>query len=91
MIQKLDEFDDADNRVVDYSDPAQIPHETVRPYRRNDTGGFVAAGVAVAMVIVGGFVYAGYLTENIDIHPRASHTVAAAGTQQLPTKDSSGH
>lgn len=70
MIQNPDQFDGADERVVDYSDPAQEPHDVAPRYRRNDSGGFVAAGIAVAMVLIGGFVYAGYLTENITIIPR---------------------
>lgn len=80
MIQKMDEFDGPDDRIIDYSDPAQIPHDAPRPYRRNDTGGFVAAGIAVAMIIVGGFVYAGYLTENINVHPRTSPATTASVT-----------
>ncbi|HET7411933.1 MAG TPA: hypothetical protein VFJ18_04645 [Pararhizobium sp.] len=86
MIQKMDEFDGPDDRIVDYSDPAQIPHEAPRPYSRNDTGGFVAAGVAVAMIIVGGFIYAGYLTENINVHPQPTQTNLAAAA---PTPGSS--
>lgn len=80
MVQKPEEFGDADERVIDYSDPAQEPHETAPRYRRNDTGGFVAAGIAVAMVIVGGFIYAGYLTENITIQPRHSQEAQATST-----------
>lgn len=70
MIQNLDQFDDVDRRVIDYSDPAEEPHDVAPRYRRNDSGGFVAAGIAVAMVLIGGFIYAGYLTENITIVPR---------------------
>ena len=60
MIQKADKvgFDD---RVVDYSDPAQLPHPPRPRVQRKDTGGFVAAGVAAGMLIVGGFAYVGYL------------------------------
>jgi len=82
MIQKLEDYNDADERVIDYSDPAQEPHEPARRYRRNDSGGFVAAGIAVAMVIVGGFIYAGYLTENITIQPRHSEQAQATGANR---------
>lgn len=63
MVQKPERaaFDD---RVVDYSDPAQLPHPHRARTHRKDTGEFVAAGVAAGMLIVGGIVYAGYLTNN---------------------------
>ncbi len=63
MIQKVDRVD-LDDRVVDYSDPAQLPHPPRPRVRRKDTGEFVAAGVAVGMLIVGGMVYAGYRTDS---------------------------
>ena len=87
MIQKLEDINDADERVIDYSDPAQEPHEPARRSHKNDSGGFVAAGIAVAMVIVGGFVYAGYLTENITIQPR--HNEEARVTSPVSPEKSS--
>ncbi len=64
MSQKADKVG-LDERVVDYSDPAQLPHEPKPRTQRKDTGEFVAAGVAAGMLIVGGFVYAGYATSSV--------------------------
>lgn len=92
MTEKLD-VDDADERVIDYSDPAQEPHEPAHYHRRHDTGGFVAAGIAVAMVIVGGFIYAGYLTENITLQPRhneEARVTPPASSAQQPASEANG-
>lgn len=57
--------DGAGRRVIDYSDPAQLPHEKKPRRYRSDTGGYVTAGVITGMLIVGGFAYAGYMIGNL--------------------------
>lgn len=76
MIQRTERAG-PDDRVVDYSDPAQLPHPKRPRVPRKDTGEFVAAGVAAGMLIVGGIIYAGYLTNNPTPPPAPEKTVAS--------------
>ena len=79
MIQKADKVGFG-RRVVDYSDPARLPHPPKPRTQRKDTGGFVIAGVAAGMLIVVGFAYAGYLTEGARFtsHDSEARTVVSS-------------
>jgi len=67
-------------RVIDYSDPARLPHDENRAKRRRkDTGRYVTAGVVTGMLIIGGFAYAGYVTENFGFHPRLTASPDGGG------------
>lgn len=84
MIQKADKVGFGD-RLVDYTDPAQLPHPPKPRVQRKDTGGFVAAGVAAGMLIVGGFAYVGYLTGSAGLAPHSGR-VQAPATTAIPGK-----
>lgn len=81
MPEDVRPHEDGD-RKVDYSDPAREPHQGARhPTRAADTSSFVIAGIITALVIVGGFIYAGYLsseTVKASISRSATQPSAAA-------------
>lgn len=82
MPEDVRPYDEETDRKVDYSDPAQEPHDNIRrPTRAAETSSFVIAGIITALVIVGGFIYAGYLSsETVKASLTRSPSQPAAAT-----------